>query len=63
MPEETTYTLRELRNLMTKFIDEEYPKRNKKKASERGIATVAVSLFTCFIAESAALKKNNGADK
>lgn len=47
MQEEKLYSIRELRNLLPDFIDEEYPK--EKKTGERGPAIVACTLFTIYL--------------
>ena len=41
------YSIKDLRNLLPDFIDEEYPK--EAKTGERGQATVACTLFTCYL--------------
>lgn len=51
------YSINELRKLLPDFIDDEFPK--EKKTGERGAATVACVLFTCWLVQQE-VKKENG---
>lgn len=42
-----TYTLQELQDRLPEFIDDRYPKESK----ERGIAIVAIALYTMWLRE------------
>lgn len=57
MQEEKLYSIRELRNLLPDFIDEEYPK--EAKTGERGPAIVACTLFTCYLMKKQVEKEKN----
>ena len=52
---EKKYTIKELRGLVSVFMDEEYPK--EKKTGERGIATVAILTFIYWIIKQEVLKR------